>query len=110
MNWVSKDLREMARGRDCLINSPLCRYESDTVVLCHGRKGKGMALKACDSDSVFGCYWCNYYTDQSGAPRDEIEAVWREAKDRMMGAMMDIFSHGSDKHKKVTKKWIELNE
>lgn len=48
MNWVSKTLRQMARGQDCLINSPMCNHNAETTVLCHGRKGKGMALKACE--------------------------------------------------------------
>ena len=43
MNWVSKELRQMARGQDCLINSPMCNHNAETTVLCHGRKGTGMA-------------------------------------------------------------------
>ena len=49
-----------------------------------------MALKACDSDAVFGCSGCNYYTDQIGAQREEIDAYWESAKLRMAVRMQQI--------------------
>ena len=113
INWESKTLRQMARGQDCLINSPMCNHNRDTVVLCHGRKGKGMALKACDSDAVFGCSGCNYYTDQSGAPREEIEAYWESAKLRMAVRMQQIAQSVTGwkfKQIETANKWLKLNE
>ena len=112
MNWVSKHLRKMARGERCLINSPMCNHNRDTVVLCHGRKGKGMGLKACDSDTVFGCSGCNHYTDQSGVPREEIDLCWIDAKARMALLMIEI--NGSvtgwkQKHKEAALGWLERN-
>ena len=112
MNWVSKTLRQMARGQDCLINSPTCNHNAETTVLCHGRKGKGMALKACDSDAVFGCSDCNYYTDQSGAQREEIDAYWESAKLRMAARLRQIVESVTGwKPKQIdaAKQWLKLN-
>ena len=113
MNWVSKELRQMARGQDCLINSPMCNHNAETTVLCHGRKGKGMALKACDSDAVFGCSDCNYYTDQSGAQREEIDAYWESAKLRMAVRIQNIAQSVTGwnlKQIETANKWLKLNE
>ena len=113
MNWVSKELRQMALRQDCLINSPRCNRNAETTVLCHGRKGKGMALKACDSDAVFGCSGCNYYTDQSGAPREEIGAYWESAKLRMAVRMTQIAESVTGwnlKQIETANKWLKLNE
>lgn len=112
MNWESKTLRQMADRQDCLINSPRCNRNAETTVLCHGRKGKGMALKACDSDAVFGCSGCNYYTDQSGAPREEIDAYWESAKLRMAVRMQQIAQSVTGwkfKQIETAQKWLELN-
>ena len=113
MNWESKTLRQMARGQDCLINSPMCNHNAETTVLCHGRKGKGMALKACDSDAVFGCSDCNYYTDQSGAQREEIDAYWESAKLRMAVRIQNIAQSVTGwnlKQIETANKWLKLNE
>lgn len=113
MNWVSKELRQMARGQDCLINSPMCNHNAETTVLCHGRKGKGMALKACDSDAVFGCSGCNHYTDQSGAQREEIDAYWESAKLRMTVRLRQIVESVTGwnlKQIETANKWLKLNE
>ena len=111
MNWVSKKLRSMARGEDCLINSPMCNHNPETVVLCHGRRGKGMGIKSCDSDTVFGCSGCNTYTDQSGAPRDEIDAYWESGKIKMANRMQSIEVSGQKQAERdVAAKWLLLNE
>lgn len=111
MNWVSDKLRKMAQGENCLINSPMCNHNPETVVLCHGRKGKGMGLKACDSDTVFGCSGCNTFTDQSGAPRDEIDAYWESGKIRMANRMMNIEVSGRRQAERdVAAHWLLLNE
>ena len=111
MNWVSKHLRKMARGERCLINSPMCNHNRDTVVLCHGRKGKGMGLKACDSDTVFGCSGCNTYTDQSGSPRAEIDLYWESGKTKMITRMMQIAESFTRKpaDRATAEKYLELN-
>lgn len=112
MNWESKTLRQMADRQDCLINSPMCNHNAETTVLCHGRKGKGMALKACDSDAVFGCSGCNHYTDQSGAPREEIDAYWESAKLRMTVRMKQIAESVTGWNARqivVSVKWLLMN-
>ena len=112
MNWVSKKLRSMARGEDCLINSPMCNHNPETVVLCHGRRGKGMGIKSCDSDTIFGCSGCNTYTDQSGAPREEIDLYWESGKVRMANRMENIIDSISRKQSErdAAAKWLLLNE
>ena len=112
MNWVSKELRQMARGERCLINSPMCNHNPETVVLCHGRKGKGMGLKACDSDTVFGCSGCNHYTDQSGVPREEIDHYWELGKKRMADRLVEILHSVTGfkpKQKAAAREWLFRN-
>ena len=112
MNWVSKHLRQMARGEACLINSPLCNHNSETVVLCHGRKGKGMGLKSCDSDAVFGCSDCNHYTDAHHAPRAEKDLYWESGKIKMTNSMTNIAEsfYRKPKDREAAQKWLKLNK
>ena len=102
----------MARGEDCLINSPMCNHNPETVVLCHGRKNKGMALKADDSDTVFGCSGCNTYTDQSGAPRAEIDLYWESGKIKMTNRMTNVAEsfYRKPKDREAAQEWLKLNE
>ena len=112
MNWVSKHLRSMARGERCLINSPICNHNPETVVLCHGRKGKGLALKSCDSDTVFGCSDCNHYTDQYNAPREQKDVYWISGKIRMANRMVSISESMGRKPKdrQTAIEWLERQE
>ena len=90
----------------------MCNHNAETTVLCHGRKGKGMALKACDSDAVFGCSDCNYYTDQSGAQREEIDAYWESAKLRMavrLRQIVESVTGWKPKQIDAAKQWLKLN-
>jgi len=62
----NQHLRDMARGMPCLLQSPICNHDSDTVVACHGsgiENGKGMGRKVSDALTVHGCSACNDYTD-----------------------------------------------
>lgn len=59
-------LLEMARGRLCLIRSPICVGGTETTVACHGAgiaNGKGMGWKVSDALTCWGCWQCNHYTD-----------------------------------------------
>ncbi|MFS2047532.1 nuclease domain-containing protein [Variovorax sp. Varisp41] len=62
-------LLRMAKGKPCLIRSPLCNFDPETTVACHGggvANGKGMAYKVSDALTCWGCSACNHYTDAYG--------------------------------------------
>lgn len=60
----SKKLRDSARGRDCSIRLPGCNGGGDTTVLCHmPNSGRGIARKASDVMSFFGCSECHARVD-----------------------------------------------
>jgi hypothetical protein len=65
-------IRRAARGQDCTIEIPgVCNCNPDTVVLCHDNRlsaGKGMGLKAPDTEAAFGCSACHDVLD-GRAPR-----------------------------------------
>ncbi|WP_431509782.1 nuclease domain-containing protein [Variovorax sp. DAIF25] len=65
----NKHLLAMAKGKPCLIRSPLCNYDTETTVACHGggvANGKGMSYKVSDAMTCWGCSGCNHYTDAYG--------------------------------------------
>lgn len=68
-------LLRMARGKPCLIRSPICNHDTETTVACHGggvANGKGMAYKVSDARTCWGCSACNHYTDAyGGATREQ---------------------------------------
>jgi hypothetical protein len=62
----NRHLLDMARGKPCLIRSPICNHDIETTVACHGggvANGKGMAYKVSDALTCWGCSACNHYTD-----------------------------------------------
>lgn len=62
-------LLSMARGKPCLIRSPICNYDTETTVACHGggvANGKGTGYKVSDALTCWGCSACNHYTDAYG--------------------------------------------
>lgn len=83
-------LLEMARGRVCLLLAVAhCRrlmHDSSTTVACHRNEGKGMARKQSDCYSVWGCFDCHVWYDQSGAPREEKRRAFDAAMDRQVSA------------------------
>lgn len=59
-------LLSMARDKPCLIRSPICNFDTETTVACHGggvANGKGMGYKVSDALTCWGCSSCNHYTD-----------------------------------------------
>lgn len=71
-------LLAMARGKPCLIRSPICNYDPETTVACHGggvANGKGMAYKVSDALTCWGCSACNHYTDAYGNATKEEKAT-----------------------------------
>lgn len=65
----NRHLLDMARGKPCLIRSPICVGGTETTVACHGggvANGKGLGYKLDDWRTAWGCYGCNHYTDAYG--------------------------------------------
>lgn len=62
----NRALLDLARGKPCLLASPICNRDSMTTVACHGAgvaRGKGLGYKVSDFWTVWGCSACNHYTD-----------------------------------------------
>lgn len=76
----NRTLLDMARGKPCLIQSPICNHDPETTVACHGAgvaAGKGMGYKVSDYLTVHGCSNCNNFTDAyNGATADEKRRAW----------------------------------
>jgi len=67
-----KAILKSAKDEDCTLNSPVCNYDSSTVVFCHLNEqfaGKGLGLKAIDI-GFYGCYCCHKAYD-SGELNDK---------------------------------------
>ena len=89
-------LLRMARGKPCLLLSPLCCHDPKTTVACHGAgvsAGKGMGYKVGDHLTCCGCHMCNHYTDAyGGATKDEKAAVFAAGHGRQVEAWQVIAS------------------
>lgn len=59
--FISKKLRDFARGQECQVKSEWCNGNPETVVLCHSRRraGAGMAQKPHDFWGYHGCSDCH---------------------------------------------------
>lgn len=70
----STPIRRAAKGQECTLQIPgVCNFDPDTVVLCHSNQlsdGKGMGLKAPDTEACFGCSCCHDVLD-GRRPRPE---------------------------------------
>lgn len=58
-------LREAMKGMECTLNTPVCNYDSSTVVGCHiNTEGGKMGGKSDDTSMVAGCSMCHDYIDK----------------------------------------------
>ena len=59
--YVSKKLRQFARGMPCQMMSEFCNRNPETTVLCHSRRraGAGMGQKPPDFWGYHGCSDCH---------------------------------------------------
>ena len=64
MGFVSKRLRDSAKGQDCTLRLPCCNHDPETTVLGHlPSPVKGMANKGDDWHAVFTCSACHAALD-----------------------------------------------
>lgn len=82
-------LLEMARGRPCLLAVPgVCRGGTESTVAAHSneaRHGKGMARKASDAYTVWGCSACHTWLDQGPARKVlKVAAFMRGHSDQVL--------------------------
>lgn len=70
--YRNKKILKAAEGEECLIQSPYCNGNSETVVACHSNEyddGKGGSQKADDCFVAFGCSACHDYVDGKPMPK-----------------------------------------
>lgn len=95
MNYRDKNLLDLAQGQECLLNiSPKCRgSEGETTVAAHDnslQSGKGMALKADDSRTVWGCYYCHAMLDQGLMDYEDRQTAFKDAYSRQVEEWLKI--------------------
>lgn len=60
-------IRQSARNEECTLRFPeVCNFNPETTVLCHSNlleDGKGMGLKAPDTNAAYGCSACHDVLD-----------------------------------------------
>lgn len=84
--FVSKKLRDFARGQECQMKSEWCNGDPATVVLCHSRRraGAGTAQKPHDWWAYHGCSDCH-------ANENKLED--RELYDAIRRTQYAVFAH-----------------
>ena len=93
--YRDKNLLDLAQGQECLLHlSSRCQTtEGSTTVACHDnslQSGKGMALKADDSRTVWGCYFCHALLDQGRMNYEERQAAFEDAYSRQLEEWLKI--------------------
>jgi hypothetical protein len=64
--FVSKALRDFARGQPCQMQGPWCNGNNETTVLCHSRRGAGAGMNQKPPDwwGYHGCGDCHAHESQ----------------------------------------------
>jgi hypothetical protein len=64
--FVSKALRDFAKGQPCQMQGPWCNGDKETTVLCHVRRraGAGANQKPHDFQAYHGCSECHAHESQ----------------------------------------------
>ena len=93
--YRDRHLLDLAKGEECLLNiSDRCMTtDGSTTVACHDNSlesGKGMGLKADDSYSVWGCYYCHSLLDQGHWERDDRKKAFADAYSRQLHEWLKI--------------------
>lgn len=87
------NLREIARGKVCMVRvSGVCNLDPSTVVLAH-RNGAGMAIKHNDLIAAWCCSSCHDYVDgrsHPGVPQDERERYLTDGIHRTQTMLLEM--------------------
>jgi hypothetical protein len=84
-------IRRAARNQDCQLQIlGVCNGDPATTVLCHSNQlaaGKGMGLKAPDTEACFGCHACHAVLDgrakrPEGMSMDDLLSLFNYARER----------------------------
>lgn len=84
-------IRRAARGQDCQLQIlGVCNGDPSTTVLCHSNRladGKGMGLKAPDTEACIGCSSCHDVLDgraprPDGMSMDDLQRLFEYARER----------------------------
>lgn len=101
----NRALLDLAAGKPCLLQSPLCVGGTETTVACHGAgvaNGKGLGYKVSDALTCWGCYACNHYTDAfSLATKAQKEAVFMLGHLRQVNEWRRIASGPASKEQRA---------
>ena len=76
--FVSKVVRDFAKGKSCQMMSRWCNGDAETVVLCHSRRraGAGMGQKPHDFWGYHGCSDC-HANEHNLEDRELMDAIMR---------------------------------
>jgi len=79
----SKPIRDSAQGQDCTLRLAGCATGTDTVVLCHIRRGgsAGMGVKPPDWFAYYGC--ANCHANEAQATDGDVLRALRETLIRL---------------------------
>ena len=81
-------LREVARGKPCMVHLVCCRGDERYTVWAHSnhlRHGKGVGAKSSDPFGFFCCDLCHYEIDYGkNMTADEKEWAVQQARDRTL--------------------------
>jgi hypothetical protein len=84
-------IRRAARGQECQLQIlGVCNGDPATTILCHSNRladGKGMGLKAPDTEACIGCSSCHDVLDgraprPDGMSMDDLQRLFDYARDR----------------------------
>lgn len=63
------NLRQYAKGQECMIRLPGCSFDNEQTVLCHLRfPSTGMSTKERDVFGAWGCHHCHMIVDGQAPP------------------------------------------
>tara|TARA_R110000868_G_C10972546_1_gene770359 strand:- start:19258 stop:19554 length:297 start_codon:yes stop_codon:yes gene_type:complete len=91
MSAKTSKIRRSAKGEDCTLRLGNCS-SSETVVLAHIGKDKGVGIKCADYMAVYACYSCHDIIDsraKSSFTYDELNTEKLRALEETLGILIN---------------------
>jgi hypothetical protein len=83
-------LRKAMKDMECTLNTPVCNYDSSTVVGCHiNTEGGKMGGKSDDTSMVAGCSSCHTHLDSNRLSTEDHLFYTRRALTRTYRLLFD---------------------